>query len=157
MTFNRKGYAAAKRKGYRSGLEIKIQEQLKELGEPFQYEAIKIEWEDLKYRKYTPDFILRNNIIVETKGLFTAEDRRKHLLVKEQHENVEIRFVFESSKRRLSKISKTTYADWCNKHGFKYADKEIPAGWFKEVSKAEVKYPLIIKYPHKRKDSDDSI
>lgn len=157
MTFNRKGYAAAKRKGYRSGLEVKIQDQLKERKQKFQYEAIKIEWEDLKYRKYTPDFILSNGIIVETKGLFTATDRRKHLLIKEQHDGIEIRFVFESSKRRLSKISKTTYADWCNKHGFKFADREIPEEWLKETFKKEIVYPLIIKYPRKRKDSDDSI
>lgn len=157
MTFNRKGYAAAKRKGYRSGLEVKIQDQLKERKQKFQYEAIKIEWEDLKYRKYTPDFILSNGIIVETKGLFTATDRRKHLLIKEQHDGIEIRFVFESSKRRLSKISKTTYADWCNKHGFKFADREIPEEWLKETDKEKVFYPLVIKYPRKRKDSDDSI
>lgn len=152
MTFNSKGYAAAKRKGYRSGLEIKIKDQLKDAKHKFEYETIKIEWEDLKYRKYTPDFILSNYIIVETKGLFTAADRRKHLLIKEQHEDIEIRFVFESSKRRLSKVSKTTYGDWCDKYGFKYADKSIPEEWLKEPAVCKTKYPLIIKYPHKRKD-----
>lgn len=152
MTFNSKGYAAAKRKGYRSGLEIKIKDQLKDAKHKFEYESIKIEWEDLKYRKYTPDFILSNYIIVETKGLFTAADRRKHLLIKEQHEDIEIRFVFESSKRRLSKVSKTTYGDWCDKYGFKYADKSIPEEWLKEPAVCKTKYPLIIKYPYKRKD-----
>jgi hypothetical protein len=151
MSFHSKAYAAAKRKGYRSGLEVKIKDQLKGLNRKFEYETIKIEWEDLMYRKYTPDFILDNGIIVETKGLFTAADRRKHLQIKEQHPDIEIRFVFESSKRRLSKISKTTYADWCIKHEFKYADKEIPEGWLKETSRSKIKYPLIIPYPHKRK------
>lgn len=150
MTFHRKAYAAAKRKGYRSGLEVKVQEQLKELGISFLYEKVKIEWEDLKYRKYTPDFILPNNIIVETKGLFTAEDRRKHLIVKQQHGDLDIRFVFESSKRRLSKISKTTYADWCIKNEFKYADKEIPEAWIKEIG-TNKKHPDIIVYPLRKK------
>jgi hypothetical protein len=73
VTFNKKQFYAAKKHGYRSGLEVKIQDQLKELGIKFIYEKVKVEWEDLKYRKYTPDFILENGIIIETKGLFTAE------------------------------------------------------------------------------------
>lgn len=154
MAFNRKQFSAARSKGYRSGLEIKIQDQLKELEVSFKYEKVKIEWEDLKYRKYTPDFILPNNIIVEIKGLFTAEDRRKHLLVKKQHANLDIRFVFENSKRRLSKISKTTYGDWCDKYGFLFADKEIPTEWFKEKKKHKDEYPAIINYPYRRKDND---
>jgi DNA polymerase III sliding clamp (beta) subunit (PCNA family) len=154
MAFNRKQFSAARSRGYRSGLEIKIQDQLKELGVSFQYEKVKVEWEDLKYRKYTPDFILPNNIIVEIKGLFTAEDRRKHLLVKKQHETLDIRFVFENSKRRLSKISKTTYGDWCNKYGFQFADKEIPTEWIKEKKTYKAEYPAIIIYPHRKKDND---
>ena len=153
MSFNKKGYSAAKKRGYRSGLEVKIQDQLKELGVSFKYEKTKIEWEDLKYRKYTPDFILSNGIIVETKGLFTAEDRRKHLLVKKQHASLDIRFVFENSKRRLSKISKTTYADWCNKYGFLFADKEIPEDWIKQKSNGS-KYPEVITYPYRKKTDD---
>lgn len=154
MTFNKKQFYAAKKHGYRSGLEVKIQDQLKKFGIKFIYEKVKVEWEDLKYRKYTPDFILENGIIIETKGLFTAEDRRKHLLVKKQHANLEIRFVFESSKRRLSKVSKTTYGDWCTKHGFIYADKEIPEAWLKEKTRSKTFYPELINYPHRRKTDD---
>ena len=150
---SRGSFSAARKKGYRSGLEVKIQDQLKELGVSFQYEKVKIEWEDLKYRKYTPDFILPNNLIIEIKGLFTADDRRKHLLVKEQHGTLDIRFVFESSKRRLSKISKTTYGDWCVKHGFIYADKEIPIEWIQEKKKSNSKFPAIINYPYRKKDN----
>jgi hypothetical protein len=154
MAFNKKQFSAARRKGYRSGLEVKIQDQLKELGVSFDYEKVKIEWEDLKYRKYTPDFILPNNIIVEVKGLFTAEDRRKHLLVKKQHPNLDIRLVFESSKRRLSKVSKTTYGDWCTKYGFIFSDKEIPEEWIHEKKKAKVKFPAIIIYPYRKKEHE---
>ena len=73
--FNGKSYAAARRRGVRSGLERKIQEQLKEQGVKAKYEPLKIEWEDLAYRKYTPDFILPNGILIESKGLFTPVDR----------------------------------------------------------------------------------
>ena len=60
------------------------------------YECMKVEWEDLAYRTYTPDFLLPNGIIIETKGRFTPEDRRKHLLIKKQHPDLDIRFVFST-------------------------------------------------------------
>ena len=128
-------YAAARKKGYRSGLEVKLQEYFKEKGIEAKYESLKINWEDIRYRKYTPDFLLPSGIIIETKGLFTAEDRRKHLLIQKQNPLFDIRFVFESSKRRLSKISKTTYGMWCEKHGFLYADKLVPDEWLREEFK----------------------
>lgn len=135
MRFNEKQFDAAKAYGYRSGLEKIVEDDLKQQNIDAKYESIKIEWEDLCYRKYTPDFLLPNGIIVETKGLFTVEDRRKHLLVKKQHPDLDIRFVFQSSKRRISKVSKTTYAAWCEKHGFMYADKKVPEAWIKEKCK----------------------
>jgi hypothetical protein len=110
-------FKSALKHGYRSGLEIKIKEYLKEHKVPIKYEKVKIEWEDLMYRTYTPDFILPNGIIIEVKGRFTSDDRRKHLAVKKQHPNLDIRFVFESSNRKLSKGAKTTYGQWCEKHG----------------------------------------
>lgn len=125
-------------KGYRSGLEAAVQADLDSASIDVEYESIKIEWEDLCYRRYTPDFLLPNGIIIETKGLFTAEDRRKHMLVKKQHPNLDIRFVFTSSKRKLSKVSKTTYAEWCVKQGFLYADKKIPEEWLLEKPKKEM-------------------
>jgi hypothetical protein len=133
--FSQKAEDAAKAYGYRSGLEKTVEDELKQLNIDVKYESIKIEWEDLCYRKYTPDFLLPNGIIVETKGLFTAADRRKHLLVQKQHPELDIRFVFSSSKRRLSKVSKTTYAGWCEKYNFLYADKKIPEDWIKEAPK----------------------
>jgi len=133
--FGQKAEDAAKAYGYRSGLEKTVEDELKQLNIDVKYESIKIEWEDLCYRKYTPDFLLPNGIIVETKGLFTAADRRKHLLVQKQHPELDIRFVFSSSKRRLSKVSKTTYAGWCEKYNFLYADKKIPEDWIKEAPK----------------------
>lgn len=72
-----------------------------------------------------------SGLIVETKGRFTAADRKKHLLIKEQHPDLDIRFLFQRSASRLSKKSKTTYADWCRKHGFQFADKVVPEEWLK--------------------------
>ena len=123
-------------RGYRSGLEDKISDQLKEAGVTFEYETFKIKYtvpETL--HTYTPDFILPNGIIVESKGRFVVADRKKHLYVQKQHPDLDIRFVFSNSKAKISKGSKTTYANWCNKNGFLFADKLIPEEWINEVSK----------------------
>jgi len=145
---NGKQFRAALKHGYRSGLEIKTKDYLTERNVQFKYEAVKIEWEDLMYRTYTPDFILPNGIIVETKGRFTSDDRRKHSLIKKQHPNLDIRFVFESSKRKLSKGAKTTYALWCERNKFLYADRVIPEEWLKEKGKDT--HPDLIEFPYEK-------
>lgn len=117
--------------GYRSGLEDDISVDLKERGVSFKYETLKIKWTLLENKTYTPDFILPNGIIVESKGRFVSDDRKKHLKVREQHPNLDIRFVFSNSRGKLSKGAKSTYGEWCNKHGFIYADKRIPDEWLK--------------------------
>ncbi len=115
--------------GYRSGLEDRISEQLKSLSVLFKYEEFKIKYEVNETRTYTPDFELPNGIIIESKGRFVAADRKKHLLVKKQHPELDIRFVFSNSRAKITKGSKTSYGDWCEKHGFMYADKLIPEEW----------------------------
>lgn len=85
--------------------------------------------------KYTPDFVLPNGIIIEAKGLFEREDRQKHLLIKMQYPDLDIRFVFQTPNLKLYKGSKTTYADWAEKNGFKYSTRQIPDAWFREAKK----------------------
>ena len=118
--------------GYRSGLEDRISEQLKRLNVPFKYEEFKIQYEVNEIRTYTPDFELPNGIIIESKGRFVAADRKKHLMVKRQYPKLDIRFVFSNSKAKINKGSKTSYAEWCQRHGYLYADKLIPEQWIKE-------------------------
>ena len=134
----------ARKNGYRSGLEDKVATYLKELNIKFSYESLKIEWEDLTYRTYTPDFILNNGIIIETKGRFLMADRRKHLCIKKQHPKLDIRFVFENSRKKLRKGAKSTYAEWCIKYGFRYYDRIIPEDWLKE--KGKNKHPKFIRF-----------
>ena len=119
--------------GYRSGLEEVTAEHLTSKGVSYSYEELVIEYvKPQKASKYTPDFQLANGIIIETKGRFVTADRQKHLLVKQQHPHLDIRFVFSNSKSKISKTSKTTYADWCKKNGFVFADKVVPDAWLKE-------------------------
>lgn len=131
--------ARAIKNGYRSGLEDTIAEQLKKKDVPFQYEHPD---NKIKYtipatdHTYLPDFkLLPNGIIVETKGRFVAADRKKHKLIKEQHPELDIRFVFSNSRAKISKKSKTTYGAWCEKLGIPYADKTIPQAWLEEKPK----------------------
>jgi hypothetical protein len=127
------------REGYRSGLEDKVAQQLNELAMNYEYEPKdgRIQYtKPEKPSKYTPDFVFPNcPIIIEAKGRFVTADRQKHLLIKEQHPELDIRFVFSNSKGRISKQSATTYGMWCEKYGFKYADKTIPDEWVKEIKK----------------------
>lgn len=120
----------AKAKGFRSGLEESIQTILHNLGVDGEYEKHKINYiKPSTSHKYTPDFKLPNGIFIETKGRFVLADQQKHLLIKQQYPELDIRFVFQNSKAKLRKGSKTTYADWCIKHGFLYTDKTIPTDW----------------------------
>jgi hypothetical protein len=115
-------------------LEERISAELDQAGVGYTYEDQVIHYEKpQKVARYTPDFVLENGIIIETKGRFLTADRQKHLLVQKQHPEFDIRFVFSSSKQRISKKSKTTYANWCEKHGFMYADHSIPEEWLKET------------------------
>jgi hypothetical protein len=120
---------------FRSQFEANIARHLVKLGARFGYESKRIKFtRPARPTTYTPDFILSNGIIIETKGLFTSSDRKKHLAVREQHPQLDIRFVFQRAANRLSKQSKTTYADWCNKNGFKWADGTVPAAWVEETT-----------------------
>ena len=118
--------------GYRSGLEEAIAKDLDEAGISYLYEDKKITYQVNQVRTYTPDFILPNGIIIETKGRFVVDDRMKHLMIREQYPHLDLRFVFSNSRNKIRKGSKTTYGDWCTKHGFLYADKRIPDEWLKQ-------------------------
>lgn len=120
--------------GFRSGLEELVAQQLSANSVEYKYEELVIPYTTPpKAHKYHADFYLPNGIVVETKGRFVTADRQKHLLIKQQNPEYDIRFVFSNSRAKISKRSTTTYADWCSKNGFKYADKWIPAAWLKET------------------------
>ena len=149
-TVRSRAYARAKGAGkvtaYRSGLEEKIAAQLEAAGIPVAFEQYKLKYVvPAREATYTPDFVLRNGIIVESKGIFDVEDRKKHLLIREQHPDLDIRFVFSSSRAKLYKGSKTSYAEWCEKNDFQFADKLIPSAWLREKTKAIPEGILIAK------------
>lgn len=119
--------------GFRSGLEEVVARQIETKCGAVEYESTKIHYAvPSREASYTPDFILPNGIIIETKGHFIIADRKKHVLIKLQHPHLDIRFVFSNPQARISKKSKTTYGAWCDKQGFLYAKGSIPDEWFAE-------------------------
>lgn len=120
-------------KGFRSGLEEKVAEQLTEMGVPYEYEGYPLRYIiPEREARYTVDFVLPNGILVETKGRFVSEDRKKHKLIKEQYPDLDLRIVFSNPNTKIGKRSKTTYGMWCERIGIPYAAKLIPEDWIEE-------------------------
>lgn len=98
---------------YRNNFEAKIG---KTLPQNFAYEAIKLPYQ--LTCNYLPDWVdTANKEIIEGKGLFTAEDRRKHKAIKSQYPDWNVTIVFQNPDRKLTKTSSTSYSDWCVKNG----------------------------------------
>jgi hypothetical protein len=115
---------------YKSKFEAETAAHLTRRGVKFVYEAEEVKF--TQERTYKPDFKI-GSIFVETKGYFRAADRGKHLLIKQQNPEVDIRFVFMNPRICLSKASKTTYAQWAERHGFLWAAREVPDEWIEEA------------------------
>lgn len=117
----------------RSKFEEKVAEKL---GDLVEYEPIRLPFiQPEAKRNYIPDFRYKgtDNLYIECKGRFTSHDRKKMLLVKQQHPNITFRLLFMNASVRLTKSSKTTYGEWAEKNGFEWADfrKGIPKKWLK--------------------------
>ena len=113
---------------FRSNLEKNIANLLEGLGVSYQYESEKLSY--TIEHNYTPDFVLPNYKYLEAKGYWAAEDRRKILAVKRDNPDVDLRMIFQSPYNTISKKSKTTYAQWCDKHDIPWTSyKDIPIEW----------------------------
>ncbi len=122
---------------YRSGLEEKNMKLLESKGVKAEYEMWRVPYVvPASNHHYTPDILLPNGIFVETKGLWESDDRKKHLLIREQYPDLDIRMVFSSSRTKIYKGSPTSYAEFCEKHGILFADRLIPVSWLKEASRS---------------------
>jgi hypothetical protein len=108
----------------------KFEKEFAELHPELEYEPDKLAYTVV--HNYNPDFKVKEGVYIETKGLFRAQDRAKHLYIHEQHPDVTIYLVFQNPNNRLSRVSKTTYGEWCDKHGIKWATLDsVPEEWFK--------------------------
>jgi hypothetical protein len=94
----------------RNKLESSIRELL---GKDWKYEEEKLDY--IQRKKYIPDFH-KGKFIIEAKGYFRPEDRRKMLDV--INYNIENYFlmILSHPDKTISKRSKTTYGEWCTKN-----------------------------------------
>lgn len=102
--------------------ERDLRRQLRRAKVTFKYEGRKIPYVIAGH--YSPDFTVtvpNGEIIIEGKGHFRPEDKRKMVAVKKCNPQLDIRIVFYANN--------LVNARWCKKHGFKYAIKKIPKEW----------------------------
>ena len=113
---------------FRSKLEERVAILLEELGVTYEYESTRVPYTIQHH--YCPDFVLPNYTYLETKGYWDAADRRKILAVKKDNPDIDIRMIFQAPFNTISKRSKTTYAQWCERHGIPWcAFHTIPLDW----------------------------
>jgi len=114
---------------YRSKAEQRVAPPLLAAGA--KYEPVRLDYVGA-LRAYYPDFVLPNGIVIEVKGWFKPADRAKMLRIKAQYPGLDIRLVLDTPQQFTTKAKTQTLAQWCEKHGFSWAKREVPEGWYRE-------------------------
>ena len=113
---------------FRSGLEEKVADLMVNLGVKYEYESTKVPYTIM--HNYTPDFVLPSGILLECKGYWDSDGRRKTKAVVQQHPELDLRMVFQAPYNTISKKSKTTYAKFCEKLNIPWCSfANIPLKW----------------------------
>ena len=120
----------------RSKLEERFESILKDFDVPYEYEVTKIDYIiPESSHTYTVDWTVLNGKLIETKGyLSDHSERRKYVLLKEQHPDLDLRFVFDNPNK-LCGGTKMSHAKWAEKYGFRYCsikDTEQIKQWITE-------------------------
>lgn len=120
----------------RSKLELQFEKILQDNEVEYAYEITKIPYiVPESNHKYVVDWTIHNGVLIETKGwLENLTERKKYQLIKEQHPDIDIRFVFANPQKACGGV-KMTHAEWAEKFGFKWCsinDKEQIVSWIKE-------------------------
>ena len=133
LAWAKKAYAKIKERHekpvkFRSKFEESIANLLEGLGVSYEYESTKVPY--TIQHNYNPDFALPNHVYLEAKGYWDPKDRRKVLAVKRDNPDLDLRMVFQSPFNKISKKSKTTYAQWCERHDIHWTSyHDIPLDW----------------------------
>jgi hypothetical protein len=106
----------SKHSNFRSGFEEDVAKQLQPFG--FSYEPFQVDY--IIPRKYTPDFVYEKNgrtYLIECKGYFRAGDTQKYRAISRSIPwTQELIFVLMKPNQKVSKSTKLTMAEWCDKH-----------------------------------------
>lgn len=130
LRFNQQRRSKKLKGRFKSGLEKLFASKMMEAGLGAEYEADRFPF--VKKSHYVPDFKIKENVYIETKGWFAPSDRSKMLSFKEQYPHVRVYLVFGNSNNYLSRNSDTTYGEWATKHGYEWCDISdgIPKKWW---------------------------
>ena len=120
----------------RSKLELKFEEIIKSFEVEYDYEVTKIPYTvPESSHNYTVDWTFINGLLVETKGyLSDHKERYKYVLLKQQHPDLDLRFVFDNPNK-LCGGTKQTHGAWATKYGFKWCsikDVDQIQQWIKD-------------------------
>lgn len=116
----------------KSTLEDRVMANLDKRGVAYEYEPCKLPY--VVQRDYVPDLLI-GDMYIEVKGYFRQDAQRKMRNVKEQHPELDIRFLFQKAGSPVqgAKVrkdgTKMTCKEWAVKHGFEWAEGEIPEEW----------------------------
>lgn len=121
----------------RSNLEVKLSKILTDCNSNWSYEVTKIPYViPESSHTYTVDFTVGKGLLIEGKGyLSDHQERYKYVLLKEQHPDLDLRFVFDNPNK-LCGGTKYTHAKWADKYGFRWCsvkDVEQIKSWIEET------------------------
>lgn len=106
-------------KGFRSTFEYDVAQELQPHG--FNYEPFQIPY--TVPRKYTPDFVYQGDTTyhIECKGYFRAGDTQKYKAISSSLSwTEELVFILMKPDQKVSKTTKLTMAQWCDKYNIKW-------------------------------------
>lgn len=109
----------AKKQGFRSNLELRVAKILKGAGLPFSFEPGTVPY--ILECTYLKDFEVCG-WVVETKGYWDANDRRKQREVRRQNPHLKIVMCF--SDPSLKATPQKTYAEFCDWKGWEWCTPE---------------------------------
>jgi hypothetical protein len=114
---------------FKSKFEGAVYKAAKADGHALEYETERINY--TLWCVYRPDFKLPNGVLVEAKGAFPADDRRKMIAVRDA--GWDVRLLFQNANNKIRKGAKTTVAQWADQNGFVWAEgPEIPEEWYED-------------------------
>lgn len=107
-------------------MRSKFEKEVMKHNKGLKYEPIKLTYS----MQYTPDFKLKNGILIECKGWTKtlSADLAKLKKVRESNPEVDLRLLWQKLSMKVSKSM--TAAEWSEKYGFKYAEGPlVPRDW----------------------------
>jgi len=125
--------------GMKSILEVQVAASLDEMGVEWLYEHETLVyhtclgWDEscnVKTQTYTPDFTLKNGVLLEAKGKMTLDTRKKMVAVKRCHPDRRICMIFGYANNKLSaRPNATRYWQWAEAEGFEWSDIVVKKEW----------------------------